>query len=119
MSFQSELKNAADLLLLELGESVSIQRVTEGSYTPSTGAVGAGSTITYTVYGAPSNYASSDIDNDLIQAADVKLIVQVPTSYVPLVGDVVTLNSKAYRVMSVTNYRAQGGDCAFILQLRI
>ena len=119
MSFQSELKNAADLLLEELGEVVSIQRVTEGAYVPSTGAVGAGSTITYTVYGAPSNYTSSDIDDDLVQMGDVKLIVQVPDTYVPLVGDVATLNSKAYRVMSVTNYRAQGGYCAFILQLRV
>lgn len=120
MSFATEMIACARDLIQEFGESVSIQRVAEGAYDPTDGTVAAGTTTNYSAYGAPVDYNTNEIDGNTIRINDIKLWLETPTTgEVPAIGDVVTLNSTAYRVMNVEQLRAQGSDIVYLLQLRL
>lgn len=116
-AFSTSLSDAATSLLTNFGESVTFERVTEGSYNPSTSDVGASTTTTFTGYGHPGPFSNNEIDGELIRATDISLITKVSTE--PQEGDTVTLSSTEYRVMSVTKLRAQGVNIVYRVQLRI
>ncbi len=120
MTFATNMIATARRLLEAYGSSLTFDRVVEGSFVPSTGAVGAGTTTQYTAYGAPIPVNKSDIDGINVLVKDNWLWVESNTAgYVPTVGDVVTVQSSAYRVMSVLNYVAQGSTCVYKLLIRI
>tara|TARA_R100001443_G_scaffold40668_1_gene54092 strand:- start:684 stop:950 length:267 start_codon:yes stop_codon:yes gene_type:complete len=68
MSLASSLKKAASKSLKALGGSVTIRKVTNGTYNTETGLMGASTSDTI-VNGALSNVSNSEV-NDLIQAKD-------------------------------------------------
>jgi hypothetical protein len=120
MSFASNLVVTARRLVQKYGQSMSFSRVVEGSFVPSTGAVGAGTTSSYTAYGVPITYDASEIDNLTIMENDLRVIVEVNVAgNIPLVGDVVTIDGQAYRVLSVKKTVAQSVSLIYTLQVRI
>ncbi len=120
MSFKTRMQAVAQRLTETYGELCSFTRTVEGVFIPTTGETGAGTISTYTAYGHPGSYSIDEIDNSTALSTDIRLIIELTsTRVVPLVGDVVSLNSTTYRVMSVNSLKAQGSDIAYILQLRI
>lgn len=119
MTFSSNLIATARRLLDTYGESISIQRVAEGAYDPTDGTVAAGTTINYSADGYPFNYSQDQIDQKSVRQTDLGLYLAKPTSVVPAVGDVATVNSVAYKVINVKPLRAQGSDVIYELQLRL
>lgn len=117
MSLSTQLRDTAIQLLTDFGELVTASRKVEGAYDVSTGATAASTDTTYQGYGSSSQYFTREIDGEVIQLGD--LILYFQTGTLPLVGDVVTFDSKAYRVMDVQSLRAQGIDVVYKLQLRI
>ncbi len=120
MSFASGLLLTARRLIQAYGQSVSFSRVVEGAFVPTTGAVGAGTTSSYTAYGAPMMYKAREVDNVLILMTDMQLWVEVNLGgSIPAVGDVATVSSIAYRVLAVDKFYAQGTVLVYRLQIRI
>lgn len=119
MSFSTNLIAIARRLLNDYGESISLSRVTEGAYDPTDGSVAAGSTTNYSADGHPFNYTPAEVDDTTIKSTDLGLWLAKPTSQTPIIGDIATVNSLAYRVINVEQYRAQGTDVVYKLQLRL
>ena len=119
MSFSTNMIAVGRRLIKKYGELITLQRVAEGAYVPTTGAVGAGTTTNYTAYGAPVDYNQSEVDGTTIRTSDTRLWLEVPTTVTPLVGDTATFNSVTQRVISVEKLRAQGNDVVYALQLRV
>lgn len=119
MSFSSNLIAVARRVLLAYGENLTFGRDSNGSYDVSDGSVATASSATYTAYCAPMDYTKDEIDGTVIKKHDVKLIMEKPTSYVPTVGDTVTLDSVKMRIISVEKLRAQGSLIIYILQVRV
>jgi hypothetical protein len=117
MTFATNLRTVALNLLTNYGQSVSLQRVTEGSYNTSTSALATGTTTSYTGYGYPSPYNSTELANNDILSSDIKLLLFTTT--LPLVGDVATIDTIVHRVLSVQRISAQGSDIIYKLQLRV
>ncbi len=117
MSFSSRAQATTLRMLTKYGEAVTASRKVEGAYNVDTSATATSTDTTYSGYGYPDAYTAYEVDGDLIQASDIKLYYQTGT--LPLTGDVLTVNSKAYRVMNVQPIRAQTSDCLYIVQLRI
>jgi len=117
MSFATDMQQVAYELLYEFGQSVTCSRTTQGTFVPSTGAVGAGSSSTYTSNVYPDQYTNSEIDGSSVQFGDIKLYMYSTTQ--PLVGDTVSLGGIVYRVMSVIRITAQGSDIIYQTQIRV
>ncbi len=120
MTFATNMLATAQRLIRAYGQSITFARVVEGAFVPSTGAVGAGTTSSYTAYGAPMAYNSTEINNTTIMQNDMQVWVEVNAAgSVPTVGDVPTISSIAYRVLNVEKYIAQGSTLVYRLQVRI
>lgn len=117
MSLFTDLRSVAIQLLTDFGEQVTASRKVEGAYDVTTGATAASTDTTYQGYGSSSQYNNFEIDGETIQTGDLQFYFQTGT--LPLVGDVITFDSTAYRVMNVKSLRVQGGDVVYVLQLRI
>lgn len=117
-AFTDGLTATALRLLTKYGEAVSLSKTVEGSYNTANGTVGAGTTTTYTGYGAPTSYDKTEVDGEIIKATDIRLILN-KTSTVPEQGDTCVLNGTTYRVLDVKHTRASGVDIVYILQLRV
>ena len=110
----------AQRLITAYGQSISFARVVEGDFVPSTGAVGAGTSSSYTAYGAPMSYKSTEIDNETIMQNDMFVWTEVNSAgSVPTIGDVATISAVAYRVINVEKFIAQGTTLVYKLQVRI
>ncbi len=120
MTFATNMLATAQRLIRAYGQSISFARVVEGAFVPSTGAVGAGTTSSYTAYGAPMSYKSTEIDNELIMQNDMFVWTEVnAAASVPAVGDVATISTFAYRVVNVEKYVAQASTLVYKLQVRL
>lgn len=117
-AFSDSVTTIATNLLREFGESASFTRVEEGAYDASDGSVAAGSTTNYTGFVVPIDYIGKEIDGIYVLQGDIKLFVE-KTSTEPLRGDVVTLNSLAYRVMETKKFRVNGENLLYELQVRV
>jgi len=116
MSFSSDLKNVALELLSTLGQAVTFKREVINSYNPATGEVDEDAFITYSGYGQPENYESSQIDNVLIQQNDILLLLYSVTE--PQVNDIFTVSSKEYTAQNVKIYQGEGSQIMYLVQLR-
>ncbi len=120
MTFASNLLASSRRLIRTYGQSISFARVVEGSFVPSTGAVGAGTSSSYTAYGAPMAYTAREIDNEVVLENDMQVWLEVNNaSSVPAIGDVATISGQAYRVINTQKYVAQGTTLVYKLQVRI
>ncbi len=116
----TNLLATARRLTKSYGQSVSFDRVVEGAFVPSTGAVGAGTHTTYTAFGAPIPTADKEINGTTILQSDIMLWLEANSAnYVPKVGDVAALNGNHWRILAVTNFVVQSVTLLYKLQLRI
>lgn len=104
-------------LLTKYGQVVTFSRTTQGTYVPSTGAVGSGTSSTYSAKVQPSEYTSEEIDNSSVLFGDIKLLTYSTTA--PLVGDTVSLDGVVYRVESVIRLNVQGSTIVYRVQIRV
>ncbi len=105
-------------LLTEFGESASFTKIVEGAYSTSDGTVAAGTTTNYSGFVVPVDYVNAEIDGEFVLQGDIKLFVEQTTTE-PSVGDVVTVNSIVYRVMSAKKYRVSSVNVLYELQVRV
>lgn len=119
-TFGQHMQDVATRLISKYGDSaVTFTRVTPGSFDPTTGAVAAGSTLTYVAQGVSSQFLSEEVNNQTILYTDLKYLIEVSTQ-VPIVGDTVVLNDDfTYRIMSVVTDGVQDTYLCYTLQLRI
>ncbi len=110
---------AVDNILDEFGDTTVFTRVTPGAFVPATGALGSGSTTTYTAKGISDNFNMMEIQSGLIEFSDMKYIIRPKDGSIPAVNDTCSIGGITYRVMSVRNDNLQGSTYLFTLQLRV
>lgn len=107
-------------ILEELGDNTTFTRITPGAFVPSTGALGSGSTTTYTAYGVSDNFNMQEIQSGTIEFGDMKYMINPPAgAVIPKVGDTCVVTGITYRVMGVRNDNLQGSTYLFTLHLRV
>jgi hypothetical protein len=115
MSSQAQ---TASRLLAKYGEAVSIIFPVYGATDPITGAViGTDTSTTINGKGYPAAYHKNDIDGTVIQAGDIRLILELIATR-PDVGCLSTIDGTTYRIMDVQPIRLTGEDVIYICQLR-
>lgn len=104
-------------LLTKYGEPASFVRKSEGVYNPSTATATTPVAASYSgmVYRYP--YSQYERANTLIQTEDQRIYAHKMTAE-PKVGDEVTVDSVAYRIMMVDKITLSGAKLLFQLQVR-
>jgi hypothetical protein len=104
MTFYTRLQNTAQKLLKGKGQSITLTKVTAGTYNPATGAMTGTTTSTQTAYGAIFDYGAKQIDGTLIKAGDKQLLLSAfktdgTALTAPVLGDTVTISSIVYTLV--------------------
>jgi len=95
MTFYARLQNTAQKLLKGKGQSLTLTKITAGTYNPATGGFTGAGTSTQTAYGAVFDYGAKQIDGTLIKAGDKQLLLSAfktdgAALTPPVLGDTVT-----------------------------
>tara|TARA_R110000868_G_scaffold338663_1_gene599432 strand:+ start:7741 stop:8091 length:351 start_codon:yes stop_codon:yes gene_type:complete len=115
MSFNySPILANAGKLIQKFGQEYTFTRITHGTFNPATGKT-AETTTEFTKYGILSNYANVEIGNATIEQGDRKLMAE---AYDYEIGDIVSLKSKSYRVINISNIEPAATNLVAILQVR-
>ena len=104
MTFYTRLQNTAQKLLKGKGQSLTITRITAGTYNPATGAMTGASTSTQAAYGAVFDYGAKQIDGTLIKAGDKQLLLSAfktdgTALTAPVLGDTVSIGGVVYTLV--------------------
>lgn len=111
-----ELGNISADLLKEFGQILAIKRIAEKHYDP---ASGNNEIVTenYSGYGCAFNYSTNEIDGTRIQTGDMVILLE-KTPVMPMIGDIVKLDSVEMRVINVERICPAGIDVLYKLQVR-
>lgn len=105
-------------LLDKFGETVTINFTGTAGYDPVTGEPTTPvSGNSYTAKGYAGKYVSTDIDGAVIQANDIRLVLELIAER-PERGCSAVVDGTTYRVMDVQAIRKSGADVIYICQLR-
>lgn len=105
-------------LLAKFGEAATIVFAGTAGFDPITGEpVTPTSGTSYTAKGYAGKYVSSDIDGTLIQANDIRLVLELIPQR-PERGCSAIVDGTTYRVMNVQAIRKAGADVIYVCQLR-
>lgn len=115
-SFYSGLAVVATNLLTSKGQSVVFTRKTTSIFNPVKGRNNT-TTSTFSGNGAAFDYNRSEIDGEVIQRGDIRLILEATTT-APALGDTAVIDSVTYRVMNVKPTSPGGTVVMYEVQLR-
>lgn len=107
-------------LITKKGQAVTLTTKTPGSYSTSTSGISITET-TQTAKGVVTNYSTKDIDNDLIKADDLLLILAasgVTNKPQPDKTKVTLASGVVYTVKNVIDVAPSGESIVYKLQLR-
>ncbi len=107
-------------LITKKGQAVTLTTKTPGAYNTATGGITV-TEATQTVRGVVTNFATKDIDGDLIKADDVLLILAasgVTNKPQPDKSKVTLLSGVSYTVKNVLDVAPSGESIVYRLQLR-
>lgn len=114
----TNISATASNMLAEYGEAVTVTFPDYGGTDPITGAVATGGADVVLIGKAyPSQYHKSDVDGQVIQAGDIRLILELLPQR-PVVGCLVLVDGTTYRVMNSQIVRLAGSDVLYICQIR-
>ena len=104
MTFYARLQATANRLLKGKGQSITLTKITAGTYNPATGGFTGAGTSTQTAYGAVFDYGAKQIDGTLIKAGDKQLLLSAVKTdgaalTAPVLGDTVTIGSVVFTLV--------------------
>jgi len=104
MTFYTRLQATANRLLKGKGQSITLTKITAGTYNPATGGFTGAGTSTQTAYGAIFDYGTKQIDGTLIKAGDKQLLLSAfktdgAALTAPVLGDTVTIGGVTYTLV--------------------
>jgi len=108
------LQGSSSTLLKKFGREMTFTRKTDAAFDPATGTK-TQTTSTFKKFACVFDYSAEELSLDNIQAGDRRLLAEGHTY---LIGDIVSLDSQNYRVISVSNIQPAGTVVACNLQVR-
>jgi len=118
MTLDTRARATADKLIGKFGKSVTLTRVTEGTYDPSTGEMSGGSTTTETVAALVKDYNGIELLSGMVQAGDRKVKVAALNVSEPQINDTLTIDSLVYSVLAVKSIWSGEKVAIYELQVR-
>lgn len=105
-------------LINDIGDSLTLRKVTEGTYDPSTGAVSGQTTADTSVKGMLLNYKDYQFSDSQIQRGDRKIVLRASDAVSPQIGDLVVDGSVQYKIVDVSQIEESGDIVVYVCQGR-
>lgn len=119
MSESDYLYGSALGLLTDMGEPMTVSRVTPGAYDPATGSTGTPTTTNFAGQGRLGNYSDMTVDGTIIQQFDRRVtFVAVPQDFVPKIGDRLLVGADVYGIINLKPREIGGNWVCFTMQAR-
>lgn len=116
-TLSSEMIAIAKQLLAEFGENAVFERRAIVDYDVQA-MDGVEELTQFSGYVYPSNYTNHEIDGEIIQGSDLKILASEMAT-VPDVGDLVTVSSRKYKIVDVKSTKLSGDDVLYTIQARV
>jgi len=113
----SELVFVADDIIDEFGQPITLSSNSYGEYDPNTGLV-TNTVATVQSTGVLFDYGEKDINGTTILKGDKKLLIKPSGISSISTNDIVTVNSKDYHIVSVTETNPAGTNLLYELNVR-
>lgn len=115
MSFNyAGLQSSATALIQKFGRQLTFTRTIKGSYAPASGTT-SDTTATFDKYCCVFDYSAAEVNNGTILQGDRRVLSE-PHEY--QVNDSVSIDSKVYRVISISENKPAGTLMSVDLQVR-
>ena len=105
-------------LINDKGKALTLRKVTEGTYDPSTGGISGQTTADTSVKGLLLNYNDRQFDGTIIQRGDRKIVLRSSDGVIPEIQDIVLDGSVQYRLINSRQIEESGNDVVYICQGR-
>jgi hypothetical protein len=113
----SELVLEVDSVIIEFGQAIVITHSTIGAYDPDLGTVVSTDTTVNTM-GVMFDYGEKEINGTSIIKGDKKILIK-PTGITSIeIGDTITVNTKDYSVITVTETNPAGTNLLYEVSVR-
>lgn len=113
----SGIASTALALIADFGRSVTLRRVTAGTYTPSSLSVSGASTSDETITAVIMKHKFHQIDGEIIRRDDRLCLVAASGLTVPALGDIIISDSVQMKIVDVEV--VQPGDTAVVYRLNL
>ena len=94
------MQSTATSMLVKFGVAATFSRTSGSTFNPGAGGYTGGSSVTVTGKAVRTDYRLSEIDGEVIQRGDFKLLFGAAAG-APEIGDAVAFNGVTYRCMGV------------------
>ena len=117
-AFSDSLGALSTSLITEFGEVCTFTRSVKGVYDAATSKTTETSITTVTATCVPETYKLEEIDEANVRRGDTKLLVGPLVGFEPVSGDLVSFDSRTYRVITVETTSVNSEIVLFTLQCR-
>jgi len=116
MAFYDDMAAVANTLIDEFGQTITLQRKTDGTFDNVTGVEAGGSTSLITQKGIVSQYKSDLIDGQRIQSGDRMLILD--NTQTPVLTDKVLVGAEYWSIIDIVAKNPAGTPLVYFVQAR-
>lgn len=111
------MQGTAAALIDSFGTAATFTRTTGSTFNPATGSYTGGTVVTIAGNAVRMDYAKGEIDGELVQRGDFKLLFGGAAGE-PAIGDTVAFGGNNYRVMDVSPLSPAGVSVMYDVQCR-
>lgn len=105
-------------LVNDIGKTITLRTVVEGTYDIASGSLTGGSTTDTEVKAMFLGYDDPLFDGEIIQRGDRKVVIRASDGVEPKTQDILIEGSTQYKVISVRQIEQAGTDVVYICQAR-
>lgn len=118
MSLDTKIRRAVQKVVHTVGTTVTIRRVTTGTYSPTLGTL-TNPEVDYAVVGRLDDYTDRELVQTSVKAGDRKLtLAAMDLAFVPVVHDKAVIDDVVFDIVRVVREMAQNLPAMYVLQLR-
>jgi len=117
MTLDTKARNTANKMIAKFGKSITLTRVTEGSYDPTTGEMAASTNSTATLSALIQDYKPFEYVSGAIESGDRQVTIAALDATIPNIGDTITIDALVYSVISVKT--VWSGELAALYELQV
>ncbi|RTL04574.1 hypothetical protein EKK58_10265 [Candidatus Dependentiae bacterium] len=120
MSFNySNIQATAQRLITKFGKDWVLKRTIKGTYNPSANTRSTDSTTNYTAKAVRTEYKNYQVDGEVIQRGDFKLLMEAKgLSVVPSVEDEIVDGSDTYQIINIKEIKPSTITIYYEIQVR-
>jgi len=111
-------RSNADRLIVGSGQAMTLNSRSAAAYDTAAGGSAVVSSVDVSCTGVSTNYSDREVDGNMVQRGDAKVVLSAVIATAPKVGDGLLIGTVSYNIVNVTTKSPGGTALVYILQVR-